>query len=129
MFSYRLIDPQKARAHAFSMPLRLHIREIRSAQKLTLATVAGRAGISIVHLSQVERGDKNLNNHLMEKIAGALGVQPEDLVSGSDDTPEGEARVKLQKAIQGLSTAEALAKVADYAETLALAEKAGKQTL
>lgn len=110
------------------MSLKLHIRDIRQAQGLTLATVAGRVGISIPHLSQIERGDKNLNNHLMERISAALGVQPHDLVSGSDDTPEGEARAKLQKAILSLTTAEALKKVADYAETVGLAEQATKRT-
>ncbi len=96
MFSYTLIEGRCPRVHAFSMSLKLHIREIRTAQKLTLATVAGRAGISIPHLSEVERGEKNLNNHLLERISAALGVQPDDLVSGQDDTPEGEAKAKLQ---------------------------------
>lgn len=128
MFSYTLIDRSAARAHVFSMSLKLHIRDIRKAQGLTLATVAGRVGISTPHLSQIERGDKNLNNHLIERISAALGVQPHDLVSGDDTTPEGEARAKLQRAIQALTSAEALKKVADYAETVGLAEQATKRT-
>ena len=41
MFSYTLIDRSAARAHVFSMSIKLHIRDIRQAQGLTLATVAG----------------------------------------------------------------------------------------
>lgn len=82
------------------MSLKLHIRDIRQAQGLTLETVAGRVGISIPHLSQIERGDKNLNNHLMERISAALGVQPDDLVSGGQREP---SRGRQGQAAEGYS--------------------------
>lgn len=86
MFSYSQIPGPDARRYDFSMSLNLNIRALRQAQKLTLETVAARAGISIPHLSEVERGKKNVNNHLLERIAAALGVRPEDLISGNDST-------------------------------------------
>ena len=40
-------------------------------------------------MSEVERGVKNLNNHLMERISGALGVQPSALLDeGVIQTPK-----------------------------------------
>lgn len=126
MFSYSRIAQTARPAYKFSMPLKIHIREIRTAQKLTLATVAGKAGISVPHLSEVERGEKNLNNHLMERIAVALNVRPEELVSGTDDGPDAAARAKLQKAMQAMKSADSMAKLADFAETLLLAEQASQ---
>jgi len=89
--------------------------------------VAGRAGISVPHLSEIERGDKNLNNHLMERISAALGVRPQDLVSGADDAPNSDARARLAEIIQTLHSEDSLRKLADLAETFALAEKATAQ--
>ena len=42
MFSYSRIAMSGRADYKFSTPLKLHIREIRQSQKLTLATVAGR---------------------------------------------------------------------------------------
>jgi len=127
MFSYSRIAVSARSAYKFSMSLKLHIRDIRKAQKLTLAVVAGRAGISVPHLSEIERGDKNLNNHLMERISAALGVRPQDLVSGADDAPNSDARARLAEIIQTLHSEDSLRKLADLAETFALAEKATAQ--
>lgn len=127
MFSYSRIAVSARSAYKFSMSLKLHIRDIRKAQKLTLAVVAGRAGISVPHLSEIERGDKNLNNHLMERISAALGVRPQDLVSGTDDAPNADARARLAEIIQTLHSEDSLRKLADLAETFALAEKATAQ--
>ena len=65
------------------MDLNLNIREIRKAQHLTLAKLAGVVGISVPHLSEIERGKKNLNNRLMIRISDALGVDPRALISGN----------------------------------------------
>lgn len=64
------------------MELKIRIREIRKAKGLTLAQVAEKVGISTPHLSEVERGVKNLNNHLLVRIAGALKVEPDELIEG-----------------------------------------------
>lgn len=63
------------------MDLHLRIRDIRKERDLTLAELAGKVGVSIPHLSEVERGKKNLNNHLLVRLAAALGVTPEDLIA------------------------------------------------
>lgn len=62
------------------MQLKLRIREIRKSRGLTLAELANKIGVSAPHLSEVERGRKNLNNHLIERIATALSVPPTELL-------------------------------------------------
>lgn len=53
---------------------------------MTLAQLAGAVGVSVPHMSQVERGVKNVNNHLLERIARTLEVEPFELiVSGPPD--------------------------------------------
>jgi transcriptional regulator with XRE-family HTH domain len=52
------------------------IRELRQARHLTLEEVALRAGISIYHLSRMERGLRALTDTWMHRIAAALGVPP-----------------------------------------------------
>jgi len=68
------------------MVLRIRIREIREAKGMTVTDLASRVGISIPHMSQVERGVKNLNNHLLERIAKALNVEPYELISDNTGT-------------------------------------------
>jgi transcriptional regulator with XRE-family HTH domain len=64
-----------------AVSLTLRIRELRQERGLTLAQLADKVGISTPHMSQVERGIKNVNNHLLERIAVALKVQPYQLLS------------------------------------------------
>lgn len=52
---------------------------------MTLAQLAGIVGVSIPHMSEVERGLKNVNNHLLTRTAEALGVAPRDLIGGDVD--------------------------------------------
>lgn len=63
------------------MSLNLRIREIRQRRGLTLAELADKVHVSAPHMSEVERGKKNLNNHLLERISAALGVAPADLIA------------------------------------------------
>lgn len=63
------------------MELNIRIRELRKARGLTLEQLASRISVSAPHLSEVERGKKNLNNHLMERLASALGVSHADLIA------------------------------------------------
>lgn len=67
------------------MGLNLHIRELRKGRGLTLEQLAEMVGVSVPHLSEVERGKKNLNNHLLVRLSGALNVRPEALLSDQDD--------------------------------------------
>lgn len=80
-FSHSRITPHYRLAYAFRMSLNINIRALRQAKKLTIAQLASMVGISTAHLSEVERGVKNLNNHLMTRISAALGVPPDQLIS------------------------------------------------
>lgn len=83
--SYSQIGTVPVRGYPFGMELQIHIRELRQARGMNLADLAGRVGISAPHMSEVERGKKNLNNHLLVRIAEALNVAPEDLISSGED--------------------------------------------
>ncbi len=74
------------------MKLTLQIRNIREKRGLTLAQLADMVGVSIPHLSEVERGKKNLNNHLLIRIAEALRVEPYELIQPDE---RGEVRQLL----------------------------------
>lgn len=50
------------------------LRAERRRQGRTLAEVAGRAGMSMQHLSDVERGRKDPSSELLAAVLGALGV-------------------------------------------------------
>ena len=56
------------------------VREERQAQKLTLADVAQRTGLSIAKLSQMETGAVVPDFETLVRIAGALGVAPDTLL-------------------------------------------------
>lgn len=83
------------------MGLNLKIRTIRQDRGLTLKQLAARIGVSVPHLSGVERGVKNLNNHLIERIARELGVEPPELV-GKPSSPS-EDLTRLNETIVQLS--------------------------
>ncbi|MFC0675887.1 helix-turn-helix domain-containing protein [Brachybacterium hainanense] len=55
------------------------LRERRHAQGRTLAEVASRAGVSMQHLSDVERGQKDASSEVLAAILGALGLSAWDL--------------------------------------------------
>jgi transcriptional regulator with XRE-family HTH domain len=50
------------------------VRELRVARQLTLQELAGSAGLSVGHLSQVERGLSSPSVDALRRIAQALGV-------------------------------------------------------
>ena len=62
------------------MQLTLRIRQLRKSKGLTLSELASKIGVSAPHLSEVERGKKNLNNHLIERLAVALEIPPTELL-------------------------------------------------
>jgi transcriptional regulator with XRE-family HTH domain len=55
------------------------LRTIRTLRRVTLKTVADRAGLSESFLSQVERGRANASVASLKRIAAALGVSVADL--------------------------------------------------
>ena len=50
------------------------LRVERRRQRRTLADVAGRAGMSVQHLSEVERGLKEASSEMLAAAAGSLGL-------------------------------------------------------
>jgi transcriptional regulator with XRE-family HTH domain len=71
------------------------IREQRLAKGLTLRTVSANGYVSLGHLSDVERGQKEASSDCVEAIANGLGVNAYDLIieagyrmAGVPDTPE-----------------------------------------
>ena len=105
------------------------LRGRREAQRRTLSEVAAEAGLSPAHLSEVERGRKEVSIDRLLAVAHALSVRPADIYadlarllgadpdqrSWPDDPP-----VKLRLATAGLPL-EALRSVADFSAYLAMA--------
>ena len=55
------------------------LREQRHRLEQTLAEVAGRAGISVQYLSEVERGRKEPSSEVLAAVTGALALSLVDL--------------------------------------------------
>lgn len=65
------------------------LRDERQRQDRTLADVAGEAGVSAQHLSEVERGRKEASSEVLEAIGDALGLDlPELTRRVSEARPE-----------------------------------------
>jgi transcriptional regulator with XRE-family HTH domain len=58
------------------------IKAERNALGLSQEALAHQSGIHWTFLGQVERGQRNISLHNLLKIAGGLGVDPAELVSG-----------------------------------------------
>lgn len=56
------------------------LRDERLAQRRTLRYVKDRAFISIGHLSEIERGGKEISGVFLEQIAKTLGVETGEIV-------------------------------------------------
>ncbi|HVC41308.1 MAG TPA: helix-turn-helix transcriptional regulator [Candidatus Saccharimonadales bacterium] len=105
------------------------LRRRREAARRTLTEVAGEAGLSPAHLSEVERGRKEVSTERLLAVAHALGVPPADIYAelarllGADSEhptwPE-DPPVKLRLATASLPL-EALRSVADFSAYMAMA--------
>ena len=62
------------------------LRRRRRAQRRTLAEVAARAGMSMQHLSDVERGRKDPSSEIVAAICGALGLTLGQLMALAGET-------------------------------------------
>jgi transcriptional regulator with XRE-family HTH domain len=69
------------------------IRDLRRAKKLTLARVAAATGLSIGHLSQVERGISAPSVRHLQSIAASLGVRIGWFFDGDEPVPPAERGV------------------------------------
>src|ERR1700686_5293410 len=105
------------------------LRQRREATRRTLTEVAGEAGLSPAHLSEVERGRKEVSTERLLAVAHALGVRPAEIYAdlarllGADSEqpswPE-DPPAKLRLATAGL-TLDALRSVADFSAYMAMA--------
>jgi len=112
------IGPRDGCGYHARMDLTLNIRAIRKDRGLTIAQLAERIGVSTAHLSQVERGVKNVNNHLLTRIAEALRVPPSTLIANQTD----QDTLALSLLIDRLSPADR-ERVRAFAEALMLSPK------
>jgi transcriptional regulator with XRE-family HTH domain len=116
-------------AHQVRTALGAILRQRREATRRTLTEVAGEAGLSPAHLSEVERGRKEVSTEKLLAVAHALGVRPADIYAdlarllGADTDqrawPE-DPPVKLRLATASLPL-DALRSVADFSAYLAMA--------
>ena len=105
------------------------LRTRREAARRTLTEVAGEAGLSPAHLSEVERGRKEVSIEKLLAVAHALGARPAEIYSelarllgadaGRPAWPE-DPPAKLRLATAGMPL-EALRSVADFSAYLAMA--------
>ncbi|MBO4225339.1 helix-turn-helix domain-containing protein [Bradyrhizobium neotropicale] len=58
----------------------LNIQELRRAKKMSQEELADRSKVHQTYLSGVETGKRNPSLLVLERIAAALGVDPEELV-------------------------------------------------
>lgn len=59
------------------------LRQARQGQGKTLREVAEAAGVSVGHLSEVERGRKEPSSEVLAAICGALGLDLVDLLQAA----------------------------------------------
>jgi len=104
------------------------LRRRREAARRTLTEVAAESGLSPAHLSEVERGRKEVSTEKLLAVGHALGVRPADIYSelarilGADaDQPSwpDDPPVKLRLATASLPL-DALRSVADFSAFLAM---------
>lgn len=70
-----------------------HIRAWRKHRKLTLEQVAEHIGVTAGALSQLERGDVNYTQPMLEALAQMFGCEPADLISRPPNIESGLAQV------------------------------------
>ena len=105
------------------------LRTRREATRRTLSEIATEAGLSPAHLSEVERGRKEMSTERLLAVAHALGIRPAEVYAdlarllGAESEhrswPE-DPPVKLRLATASLPL-DALRSVADFSAYLAMA--------
>jgi transcriptional regulator with XRE-family HTH domain len=115
-------------AQAIRTALGSVLRTRREAARRTLSDIAAEAGLSPAHLSEVERGRKEISTERLVAVTHALGLHPAEvyaelarLLGGDADRrvwPE-DPPVKLRLATASLPL-EALRSVADFSAYLAM---------
>jgi XRE family transcriptional regulator, regulator of sulfur utilization len=62
-----------------------NVRQLRTLAALTQEELATRAGITATALSRIERDEAEPRPSTLRKLATALGVEPRELIKGSND--------------------------------------------
>jgi transcriptional regulator with XRE-family HTH domain len=105
------------------------LRARREAARRTLSEIAAEAGLSPAHLSEVERGRKEISIERLVAVCHALGVQPAQVFAdlarrlGAEADQQAwpeDPPVKLRLAMASLPL-EAMRSVADFSAYLAMA--------
>lgn len=78
------------------------MRALRQQRGLTLRDVGRDSGLSISHLSEIERGVTNLSLGGLEQLAAALGVDPLLLLGG--DSTQYERRMRAEGRLERIRT-------------------------
>lgn len=129
LFCKRMVFAASESAQTVRTALGAILRQRREAARRTLTEVAGEAGLSPAHLSEVERGRKEVSTEKLLAVAHALGVRPADIYADLARLLGAEADqrawpedppVKLRLATASLPL-EALRSVADFSAYLAMA--------
>lgn len=68
-----------------SVVLGRRIKALRRLKRITQQELAAKMSISVTTLSNIERGHKIPQPHLLEKMADSLGVSEEELFNILDD--------------------------------------------
>jgi transcriptional regulator with XRE-family HTH domain len=62
-----------------------NVRELRTLNALTQEELADKAGITATALSRIERNEAEPRPSTLRKLAGALGVEPRELIKRIND--------------------------------------------
>ncbi len=72
--------PVPSQSSALVAIFAVNVRSRRLAQGLSQEELAERAGVHRTYVGMLERGEKNVTIYNIERIAGALGVDPSVLL-------------------------------------------------
>lgn len=75
------------------------IRRARQERSVTVKALAGRAGLSVVYLGEIERGKKYPSAPVLERLAVALGLDLADLLELVADGLRADATTERTDAI------------------------------
>ena len=67
------------------MEFKDRLKEVRSRQKLSQNELANRVGVHVTNISRYERGENKPTTQVLSKLAEALEVTTDFLMSGSTD--------------------------------------------
>lgn len=81
-----------SRARSSAEQFTNRIRQLRKERRLTLQYVADTTGMSVSHLSQIERGFKDLNLQWSRRIGRTFRLLPADLLGQEDGGLTGAER-------------------------------------